>query len=748
MKQVRKLFFRGTAWFVLATFVYVTIASPYAEASIWEERKSSYNKLKKDREPLLLAQATAPGIGNLPLENLNSERAPSAQSHAFLQAVLNRYAKSNSVPAWLGQKITPYGTVERTWLPQPDFTNFSELKTPLVIHVQDAHGIDNAQKNIAGLIAQLQLAGVRIVGVEGASGPMTHLAAWNDYPDPQSLQKTAGFLLKEGLLSGVERAGLGPNAKGLVFFGLEEKAEYFKQVCAFTETLDLQERSSALLKEKETLLQGQKNKYFTPELRALDQAQKEREKGSLGMGEWILKLTLFQEPHPSEYPNLAKYRQAYTIEKSLDFKQIKKDQTNLLKNLSANLPAQELQALVEESLAYRLGYIRYSDFYAALKKRAVQARVFMTPEMERYISYLALTQGIQSEPLFRELEKFTDQVWFALTDKNKDLRAIYELDRNLNIMGKAAAFKLTPEEFSSFKQRLPALLHLEPGLEPVLIRVNRFSEQSNIRSKIFIEKLTRRMGTAPQTALLIAGGYHSQEIESSLKKQNIAFITIRPNLESAASGPQPDPLAAFHRELLPLEKAFLPEKVTLAPQSGLDPMEPGPIQEAVVPALATISVSLTLARHPQLTKQVAQFMQKMGVRMDEEAIHIEPKGEHFQIDARFNNHPLRLYLLAPNTLSSRPQKLEAANLLQIPVNELLDFAQLEETPNSPTLVFVKQKNLPQALLRLHEEMSQFMSPKQEVTLTAEGNALGSIKGLLQFKGLSPEDRLQLENARI
>ncbi|MBI3012654.1 MAG: NHL repeat-containing protein, partial [Elusimicrobia bacterium] len=94
--------------------------------------------------------------------------------------------------------------------------------------------------------------------------------------------------------------------------------------------------------------------------------------------------------------------------------------------------------------------------------------------------------------------------------------------------------------------------------------VARFNRLSHQRNRIFVEKLRKRMEEKKtNVAVLVAGGYHSQGVEELLKQKNVSFITIRPRMDAGDFKEGYHPLNAFKASSLPLEKLFLPEKVSI-----------------------------------------------------------------------------------------------------------------------------------------------------------------------------------------
>ncbi|MBI4218021.1 MAG: hypothetical protein HY610_02775, partial [Elusimicrobia bacterium] len=605
LKRKNKKLLQFTGAWITVCFLFSTVSAPFVQSSLWEERRKSLQELQKRtapgsegtwrRSPLQLASASGGSsfqsvVGNglmLP-SPIGQSTIPNLETHSseeVLNRVLRRVHSRNSqskqfsgIPSQLLSKIEPYGEVERVYL-APGIKQGVPLllqETPLIIQIQDAHGVYSVQSNIARLLWELMGMGVQVVGVEGSEGHMKRMEEWRKDPNKDVLVGIAGYLMKEGHVSGAEIAGLDRDQEDVEFYGVEEKKPYLEQVKSFNDTLnnskDVEIWKEGIGQKIETL----KEKYYSPELKELDQQQKRYEKGDLKLGAWIEILG------DAKQPNISKYLQAYQLEKSLNFKQVESDQKKLLETLSRNLKREDLVELLEESLAYRLGRIGYSEFYDGLKERCGKTGMVLTPEMERYIGYVTLVEGIVRDKLFKELKFLEDEAWrikgtpylIPSSQHHKDSVdgikygvPLIQMDRDYKLLVKALDFKLSPEEWEEYGRREKAIGEMVKGsvAEPLLENVSRFNRLSHQRNQIFVEKLRRRMEEKKTNgSILVAGGYHSQGIEEILKRKNISYLTIRPNLEISEIGENYHPLHGFKRDLLPLEKMFYREKVSMA----------------------------------------------------------------------------------------------------------------------------------------------------------------------------------------
>jgi hypothetical protein len=123
----------------------------------------------------------------------------------------------------------------------------SSQKNPSVLHIQDIHLNDEAQKNIAGAIEQLIGQGnVELIALEGAFGPIDVSLA-RGYSDRAVVQSVADYLLREKKISGPIFAAL-THQTPVPVVGIDDKSHYEANIAAVKESAPLKD---ALLKRYE-----------------------------------------------------------------------------------------------------------------------------------------------------------------------------------------------------------------------------------------------------------------------------------------------------------------------------------------------------------------------------------------------------------------------------------------------------------------------------------------------------------------
>ena len=156
------------------------------------------------------------------------------------------------------------GTIKRS---------FKGAQDRMVIHIQDAHVNEEAQRNIASTIEYLhKTLGVRMVGVEGSSGDLNTeiLAA---FPDENARIAVANAYLREGLVSGPEYLAI-TKVPALRLFGSESDSLYEENRKAFLDALEFKDESVLALSHIRTRLDQISRFVFSNELRSLVQEEK------------------------------------------------------------------------------------------------------------------------------------------------------------------------------------------------------------------------------------------------------------------------------------------------------------------------------------------------------------------------------------------------------------------------------------------------------------------------------------------
>ncbi|MBI3291543.1 MAG: hypothetical protein HYZ73_01860 [Elusimicrobia bacterium] len=227
----------------------------------------------------------------------------------------------------LAKTIGPYATIREAHLAPSH-------PTPLIIHIQDLHGHWEVQRNIAKVIEVLQRETDHplLIGVEGATGESLQ-DFYRVFPDKALNLDIADYFLKEGLITGAEYAGMTADPAPLLW-GVEDANLYRAHVQTYRQLLPEQSKLKEMLSQLKTQLKQWKESHYPPSLKALDARMEAYHSSRLPLGQYVQFLAAQwdvtskgpNDSHPLPYPNIAHFLQALTLEPSLDFAHVSRGQ--------------------------------------------------------------------------------------------------------------------------------------------------------------------------------------------------------------------------------------------------------------------------------------------------------------------------------------------------------------------------------------------------------------------------------------
>lgn len=523
---------------VLLAFLNGAFLVPLAEASLWKERAQFLNRpeARAQREKPLLPPAVA-GAGT--------------QSRSW-----------DGVSLQLRENL---GTLVEFW---PGDKSVAENKKLFVIHVQDAHGNYNAQKNSAEILktyeARFRKERERnevslspfLVCVEGGWGEIR--TDWlSAYPSGGVRRKFADTMLSKGEISGEEYLSVAEGGDGFEIYGVEDPDTYRANLKA-RELLDPQrEKILKAVEDLDRRISAVKAKAYDARLQELDRKAALYADSRLSPADYLQFLTALGADL-SEKPSLKHFAELIAMEKEISVEKIDQERRDLLSRLNDNLDSVALSALAQKSLAYRLGKISTEDFHSYILGVA-QASRFSAPRLERYVAYLQKAGELRMEGVQREFLSAEKEAFSRLTAHSAYLTQVRELSAQLGRHKYFWAEKFSPDLWNEYSAA-PRLtwLEMDRGLAALERRAGissagasqdfalRTVTQSYARLRWVQEgyyrlaykrdqllagkTVSKAEDSDAKVAFLIAGGFHTSGITSELRKKGVAYCVVRPSL--------------------------------------------------------------------------------------------------------------------------------------------------------------------------------------------------------------------------
>ncbi|MGQ0644187.1 MAG: hypothetical protein ACT4O3_01700, partial [Elusimicrobiota bacterium] len=326
------------------------------------------------------------------------------------------------------------------------------------------------------------------------------------------------------------------------------------------------------------------------------------------------------------------------MEEGLHFSTVEKERAGLIEKLAANLSEADLAALTQQSLLYRMGRLTYGGYYSYLRRLCRDGGIALNryPAMERYIEYVLLSEQINKEALFAEISALEN---FAVEPllKTEGQKTLHALSRDLLLTEKMANFNMTSPDWAAYQAERAAVLSLPERLEAfsrhaglsfntsgqgsanqesfaaVLSPFEAFCDNALKRDQALVDNLLAKMEKAGvRTAVLVAGGFHTDGMTALLEKRKASYVVVTPLIKEIN--------ADFHyldflRDKTPLEKLFSGEKITFKSSvngGAAAPLVPGDSAAALATGTAATAAALTAAETDPASDAVKKALQRLG----------------------------------------------------------------------------------------------------------------------------------------
>ena len=345
----------------------------------------------------------------------------------------------------------------------------------VVVCVQDLHCNYEVQNNIAGMIDGLaEEHGLRLVAVEGASMPI-NVTKLSTFPLEVVKKDTAHYLMKQGKITGAELyAATGKHKIRLE--GIETQALYDdnrKNVMSF-----LNNESQGYIFDLRETLNELKGNIYTKALAQIDEKKLAFREGDIS----VLKYSVYmfdygvrQKLDMKRYANLARYvsRRQNIFPENVDSDDLFNELDQLDRHLRRGLYTTPDQQVMDIIL-HRLDIIEKLVNISAAPKDLAEFRE--NPEGFKVGSFLKFIRRHDNEGLF-----MLDAEVYKLDSYLEEVRAFYRV--------------------------------------------------ADERSLAFVENIIAGMDKhQTRIAMLVTGGYHSEEVLGELKRRGVSYVSVKPCL--------------------------------------------------------------------------------------------------------------------------------------------------------------------------------------------------------------------------
>ena len=450
-----------------------------------------------------------------------------------------------------------------------------QIDFPTLVHIQDPHASYEGQTKIKEILKHLkENYKFSLVLLEGGAGPLNP-DLMNFFSDPSLNYEVADSLAKESELGGPELFLMDPSVsvKG---YGVEEEGLYWKNLLDFRQVIRKKEISDAFLKEVKESLNFLGSHYFNPRLREFlkgwmlyqdSKAELLRHLNALEkFSKEELNLDLADVLNQREWPQLVRFSKLREIEKQIDAKEVDREKEKLTLWLQSKKMDKEFIQGIETFESEKEPRKFLEKFYEKAEPAGFRFKDY--PGFSLFLAFAALRREIEAKELFDEIERLTRQTLQRLVQTEEEKKLVSLLGDYL-LLKKLFSLELVREEFdkiqkeknrflpSQYVQRILSipssviasersersnleLRLLRPfgarndassDLDTLFRKALSFYEGTGARDEALIQNTLQRMRKEKETrAVLVTGGFHSQDLLSRLKSRGIAYVEVSPRI--------------------------------------------------------------------------------------------------------------------------------------------------------------------------------------------------------------------------
>ncbi len=450
------------------------------------------------------------------------------------------------------------GTVIDRWSPAAIARD-----TRTIIHIQDAHCNYAAQKKISDILSYLNSAyRIQAINLEGGEGAYD-LSPFTNIADTESRGKVADLFVREGLVNGAEYFAVN-NPDKVKLWGIEDGGLYLDNLHVYRNSRSNCEAADRHLKTLSRVLTELKIRIYPKRLLELDTKYTQYKAGNLDLKDYITYLLAVARSESldiSSLKDLDMLRRSLEQESQIDFRKANTERDRLIDILQKALSRREVEEMVVKTVEFRTGRLTQKEFYAYLTKmgRDIGADMSQFAGLEKYLAYVSLYSRIDNSRAMTDIDALDSRLKERFCE-NDTQRQLLRLSKNLALLKNIFTISLTKSDYEYYmasrasfdvKEYL-AFINREASFRGIAVELDKdiesldryraemekFYEYSLKRDEAFVRNIRftshkpRATSDEPQVAIVITGGFHTDNLSELFKKNSISYITIMPNFKN------------------------------------------------------------------------------------------------------------------------------------------------------------------------------------------------------------------------
>ncbi len=465
-------------------------------------------------------------------------------------------------------------------------------RAPFVVLIQDAHAIPQAQKNIQKLIGHFQSQyGIKLIGVEGASSQFDP-QIFRSFPDQELLKKTFEGYSERGELTGSAAAAIFPpeGDNEVAYHGVEDWTLYEQGLALYLAAMEKEPDITSKLAVWEKELEEKKRRFYSKELLEIDKTLALFWENKMNLPEALKVLSKVQAPEKgSEIEMILKESEYGEKDQAAVEAEVREIAEKVRLSLRVTEGSEAISEIASSALRPSRNDIaafnqKYQEFQTSritpqafalyLKefiesgrgswlgekgtgntslpvpfslKKAYSRLTTQDSRLVRVIESQKRLRDIQGTRFFADFEAYANSVKGRLLTTDQE-RVLDRESRNLILAKRLAHLELSRKEWeeakSWTKDQRPETSDLWSLIRGKLIFHEAFYQNAEQRDMAFLTNLTGLMShkekspvsghgsQVTNSAILVAGGFHTEGLVQRLKEKNISYVLLTPRINA------------------------------------------------------------------------------------------------------------------------------------------------------------------------------------------------------------------------
>ncbi|OGW72306.1 MAG: hypothetical protein A2Y02_00210 [Omnitrophica bacterium GWA2_52_12] len=419
---------------------------------------------------------------------------------------------------------------------------------PLIVHIQDAHAVPDAQRNMDALIRFLEdRYGIRSVALEGGSGPLD-AAVLNSFPDAALKSQVLNAYVDRGELTGGELAAIFDTA-GADYVGIEDWGLYQKNYRDYLQAVQAEPEILPKIEELQNHFKAEGRRIYSVELQNSSAAMDDFFDGQRELT-GLLKF-LETQPNIQQSRKTGRFQTSYphveAVLAALSKQGVPEDvriraaveaaAQIFLKDGFAALSKEEQMGLNQKQQSYRTGELEPGAFLAALSE--FSARSGKVPalgaSLEKLIQEHRSLTAVRGSALYTELERLAGKIETELLSSPEE-QVLRAKQIKLRLLKKLVKLELSLSDYRALRaSSAECLALLAPELRSQTADALSFYQHALLRDTAMEQNLDKLInGSSPQSVILVTGGFHREGLQESFDRKDYSYVAILPAMKTVS----------------------------------------------------------------------------------------------------------------------------------------------------------------------------------------------------------------------